>query len=119
MTNDYIYLMIDYRTPTLRWGPWKDGDKEGTEYNLFTGERALYTFYKVKNSFFDIYETLITDMWANEYVLYNKDNPNKVSFGDRHTFRLDEQRIYEKSLFDDEAYVIYEQNKATGRLERI
>ena len=114
----YICLMIDYRTPIISWWDWTDDDKEGTEFNLFTGERALYTCYKIKNTIFDIYKTLITDMWANEKVLHDT-KENTILYGDKFIMNLDEKRIYIRSSWMKDEYKIFRTNKETGELEQL
>ena len=112
-----ICLMIDYRDASLRWWDWSDNDKEETVYNLFTGERALYTYYKIKNTIFDIYKTLMTDIYANKDVLYNTKS-NSISYGDKTTILLDEQEIRINTFenWESPAYHIFKQDRETGEL---
>ena len=112
----YICLEIDYRNFTIDWWDWSDKDKEGTTFSLFTGKTALYTNYKIKNTIFDIYKTLITDIWANEKVL--KDiKENIIYFGEKMKMLLNEKMIFIRSLWDNKDWTVYKQNMEKGELE--
>jgi len=109
-----ICLHIDYRFNTLSWHEWSVDDKEETDYSL-NNAYALWTDYKIKNSIHKIYNTLLTDIHANENILF--DTKNHVTIFGNCIISYDEDRIYIRSNFTKDEYKIYYQNHETGELE--
>ena len=111
-----ICLKIDYRFITIQWWEWSDKDKEETRYNL-TGDKAICTYYKIKNTIFDIYKTLITDLWANKDVIHDAKDRNTIKYGDKVKILMNEKMIFVRSIFNEEDWTVYKQNMETGELE--
>lgn len=110
-----ICLMVDYRDSTVKWWKWTENSKLGTTYNLFTQEKPLYTYYKIKNTLYEILHTLLTDVYAREKVLRSIDG-NQYFYGEKFTILVKEKIILKRSLLDNEGYRVYRQ-KFQGELE--
>ena len=111
----YICLQIDYRDKTISWWDWSEDDREVTTFNRVTGHQALYTCYKIKNDFYEIYKTLLTDSWANKDVFQDVIN-HKIIYGEKFVMLLDEKMILKRSAWMSDEYKLYKQNMK-GELE--
>ena len=111
----YICLQIDYRNKTVSWWDWTKEDKEITEFNLTSGI-ALYSNHKIKNNFFEIYKTLLTDLGAAKDVVKDVSN-HTITYGTKFTMMLDEKMILVRSDFMDNEYKVYKPNRKEGELE--
>lgn len=114
----YICLQIDYRDKTVSWWDWTERCEEGTVFNQFTKERALYTNYKIENNIFEIYKTLLTDLWAAKDVIQGvSDHVTTITYGSKFIMLLDEKMILKRSAWMDDEYKVYKQNMEKGELE--
>ena len=113
---NYICLQIDYRNKTVSWWKWTERDKEGTIFNRFTGEQALYTCYKIENNFYEIYKTLLTDLWAAKDIIQDVVS-HRITYGEKFIMLLDEKMILKRSEWMNDEYKVYKPNRKEGELE--
>lgn len=111
----YICLHIDYRDKTISWWDWTESDEETTEFNFRSGQ-ALYTNHKIKNNFYEIYKTLLTDLGASKDIIQDVVN-HRITYGKKFIMLLDEKMILKRSEWMDDEYRVYKPNREEGELE--